>query len=59
MSSSSPQLLEFDQSEFFGGLPVLASMDTTGYVYVPTPCQNGSGTATHTHPPGVAVECCT
>ena len=34
------QLLEFDQKEFFSGL---VSMDTTGYVYVPTSCQNGAG----------------
>ena len=37
------QLLEFNQSEFFGGVPDMVSMDTIGYVYVPTACQNGSG----------------
>ena len=31
------QLLEFDQSEFLG---FQANMDHTGYVYVPTACQN-------------------
>ena len=37
------QLLEFDQSEFFGGNPGVYSMDSTGYVYVPNACQNGEG----------------
>ena len=37
------QLLEFDQTEFFGGNPGSFSMDTTGYVYVPTDCQKGAG----------------
>lgn len=32
-------LLEFDQSEFFADLPKLVSMDSTGFVYVPTACQ--------------------
>jgi len=34
-------LLEFDQSEFFTFHPSLSSMDTTGFIYVPTACQNG------------------
>ena len=38
-----PQLMEFNQSEFFDGFPALVSMDTIGYVYVPTPCQSGTG----------------
>ena len=33
------QLFEFDQSEFFVDLPKLVSMDSTGFVYVPTACQ--------------------
>jgi len=33
------QLLEFDQSVFLAGLPEAISMDTTGFVYVPTSCQ--------------------
>ena len=33
--------MEFSQSEFFGGFPALSYMDTVGYVYVPTACQNG------------------
>ena len=35
--------MEFSQSEFFGGFPALSYMDTVGYVYVPTACQNGEG----------------
>ena len=38
------QLLEYDQSEFFAVVPELVSMDSTGYVYVPTSCQDLSGT---------------
>ena len=34
------QLLEFDQSEFFGVAGKLISMDDTGYLYVPSGCQN-------------------
>ena len=37
------QLMEFDQSEFFGGDPSLFSMDDVGFLYVPTECQNGAG----------------
>ena len=34
------QLFEFDQSEFFVDLPEVVSMDSTGFIYVPTACQN-------------------
>ena len=34
--------MKFSQSEFFGGFPALSYMDTIGYVYVPTACQNGA-----------------
>ena len=34
--------MEYDQAEFFGYLPSVASMDTTGYVYVPEACKDGS-----------------
>ena len=37
------QLFEFDQSEFFADHPEVVDMDTTGFVYVPTACQNGTG----------------
>jgi hypothetical protein len=40
-------LLEFDQSEFFGRNPSAYSMDATGYVYVPTACQNGEACRLH------------
>lgn len=35
-------LLEYDQSEFFLDVPEAISMDSVGYVYVPTVCQNMS-----------------
>jgi len=38
-SYEAQNLFEFDQSEFY--LEGLSSMDTTGYVYVPTVCQSG------------------
>ena len=38
------QLLEFDQVEFFVDLPTAVSMDSVGYVYVPTACQSGKKT---------------
>jgi poly(3-hydroxybutyrate) depolymerase len=31
---------EFDQRDFFTGLPLLMSMDNTGYVYVPSGCMH-------------------
>ena len=34
------QLLEFDQSEFFQDLPAVVSMDTTGFIYVPSACHD-------------------
>ncbi len=34
------QLMEFDQSEFFADLPGAVDMDSTGFIYVPTKCQN-------------------
>ena len=34
------QLLEFDQAEFFLDLPEVVSMDSTGFVYVPSACQD-------------------
>ena len=34
------QLFEYDQSEFFVDLPETVSMDSTGYVYVPSGCQS-------------------
>ena len=37
-----PQLLEFDQGEFFSHHPSLVDMDTTGYVYVPSNCQHNN-----------------
>jgi predicted esterase len=40
-------LLDFDQSEFFRGFPGLVSMDTTGYVYVPTQCLKGAACRLH------------
>ncbi|XP_046656731.1 poly(3-hydroxyalkanoate) depolymerase C-like [Daphnia pulicaria] len=33
-------LFLFDQAEFFGGRPGSYSMDSTGYVYIPTMCQD-------------------
>ncbi|XP_064405963.1 poly(3-hydroxybutyrate) depolymerase-like [Halichondria panicea] len=33
-------LMEFDQSEFFADLPGAVDMDSTGFIYVPTKCQN-------------------
>ena len=36
------QLLEFDQAEFFIDVPKLVSMDSVGYVYVPTACKDKS-----------------
>ena len=38
-SYQAENLFEFDQSEFY--LEGLSSMDTTGYIYVPTVCQSG------------------
>ncbi len=32
--------MEFDQSEFFANLPGVVDMDSIGYVYVPSNCQN-------------------
>jgi hypothetical protein len=41
-------LLEFDQTEFFnGGSPGQYSMDSTGYVYVPTQCREGAACRLH------------
>ena len=36
------QLMEYNQAEFFNDLPSVVSMDSTGYVYVPSACKNGS-----------------
>ena len=36
------QLMEFDQSEFFGASGNRVGLDKIAYVYVPTACQNGS-----------------
>lgn len=33
-------MLEYDQSEFFLDVPEAISMDSIGYVYVPTACKN-------------------
>ena len=33
-------LFQFDQAEFFGGRPQSSSMDSTGYVYIPTECKD-------------------
>ncbi|KAI9552869.1 hypothetical protein GHT06_020753 [Daphnia sinensis] len=41
-------LMEFDQSEFFEiSAPSTSSMDTVGYVYVPTRCANGAQCKLH------------
>lgn len=37
----------FDQSEFFSAHPGVSSMDTLGYVYVPTACKSGNQCALH------------
>ncbi|ODM87881.1 hypothetical protein Ocin01_18801 [Orchesella cincta] len=37
----------FDQSEFFNNKPKLASMDESGFVYIPTACKNGTQCALH------------
>lgn len=40
-------LLNFDQSEFFALAPIVSSMATTGFVYVPTACQVGAWCRLH------------
>jgi hypothetical protein len=35
-------LILFDQSEFFNFAPALSSMDSKGYVYIPTGCRSGN-----------------
>jgi hypothetical protein len=40
--ANSDHLLEFNQSEFFGTAQKLVGMDDTGYLYVPSTCQNKS-----------------
>lgn len=40
-------LVTFDQSEFFAFNPSLSSMATTGFVYVPTACQQGAQCRLH------------
>jgi len=40
-------LITYDQSEFFAFAPALSSMATTGFVYVPTACQNGAPCRLH------------
>jgi poly(3-hydroxybutyrate) depolymerase len=41
-------MLEFNQTEFFnGGSPGQYSMDSTGYVYVPTQCREGAACRLH------------
>ncbi|CAL8131438.1 unnamed protein product [Orchesella dallaii] len=37
----------FDQSEFFSFNPSLSSMDSAGFVYIPTACKNGAQCALH------------
>ncbi len=32
--------MEFDQLEFFADLPRAVDMDSTGFIYVPSNCQN-------------------
>jgi hypothetical protein len=41
-SAVADNLLEFDQAEFFIDVPKLVSMDSVGYVYVPTACKDKS-----------------
>ena len=36
------QLLEFDQAEFLLDIPKVVSMDTAGYIYVPSACKSRS-----------------
>jgi hypothetical protein len=36
------RVLPFDQNEFFGGNAGDASMDSTGYVYIPPACEGGA-----------------
>lgn len=36
------QLLEFDQAEFLLDIPKVVSMDTVGYIYVPSACKSRS-----------------
>jgi hypothetical protein len=49
-SSKSENLFQFDQTPFYSGK---VSLDTTGYIYIPTAC--GSGTGCHLH---VAIHGC-
>jgi hypothetical protein len=39
--------MQFNQSVFFGGDPDSVSMDTTGFVYVPTACHSGAACRLH------------
>lgn len=41
------ELQMFDQSEFFNYAPSLSSMDTVGFVYVPSGCASGAQCALH------------
>jgi len=41
------ELLTFDQSEFISGSPGSISMDSTGYIYVPSGCVSNSGCKVH------------
>jgi len=34
------ELLEFDQSEFVSGTPASSSLDSVGFVYIPTGCKD-------------------
>lgn len=43
----SGNLLEFDQNEFFSQTAASISMDTTGYIYVPTYCSTNPGCRVH------------
>jgi len=40
--AQSGQFLQFDQPEFITGTPSAASMDTIGYIYVPSGCVSGA-----------------
>lgn len=40
-------LIQFDQAEFYENLPSPTSMDTIGYIYVPTHCKTNKGCPLH------------
>jgi hypothetical protein len=43
----SDNYFSFDQASFISGTPSAASMDSTGYLYIPTSCQNGETCKLH------------